>query len=205
MTGNSLDERQRLFVALEVPATWQRLLGQLQEDLRTAIAQDLGEEAPRLRWTRPEGIHLTLKFLGETPRKRIAAVDYALREAVAGAQPFRLSLGKTGSFDDRRGARVLFAGIEGDIERLVELARKVDSSLGQAEFPRERRPLQPHLTLARLPESVTQQHRRRIAELTVRAPAPRSGPFTFDAISLMRSHLERGGARYERVRAYRLV
>jgi 2'-5' RNA ligase len=198
-------ETERLFVALEMPVTWNDALGQLQEKLRAAFTAAFGPQMPRLRWARPEGIHLTLKFLGETPLSLSAAIDHGLREAVEGVDGFRLQLGKLGFFDDRRGPRVLWVDVEGEQEALRELARRVDFSLsGEAAFPREGRPFQPHLTLARIPETAARELRFTLADVLAAVRTPRPGPHRFGAVSLMRSHLERGGARYERVRSYRL-
>ena len=201
----TVDEKMRLFVALELPATWTAALSQMQDKIRGQLTEQLGAEAPRLRWTRPEGIHLTLKFLGETPGSRSAAIDQALRESVEGIMTFSLTLGKAGSFGDRRGPRVLFVDIDGDLDPLQELARRADGALDQAGFPRERRAFQPHLTLARLPEEIPGPLRQRLADVALAARTPRPGPHLFSEVSLMRSHIERGGARYERVRSYKLA
>jgi RNA 2',3'-cyclic 3'-phosphodiesterase len=199
------NEKMRLFVALELPASWTAALGQMQDKMRSQLAEQLGVETPRLRWTRPEGIHLTLKFLGETPALKSAAIDQALRESVEGMRRFSLTLGKAGSFGDRRGPRVLFVDTAGDLDTLLELARRVDWSLGHAGFPREQRPFQPHLTLARLPEEIPAAVRQQVADAALGVRTPRPGPHQFLEVSLMRSHLERGGARYERIRSYKLT
>jgi len=201
----SANEKMRLFVALELPASWTKALGEMQDKIRSQLAEQLGTEAPRLRWTRPEGIHLTLKFLGETPGLKSAAIDQALRESVDGMRSFSLTLGKAGSFGDRRGPRVLFVDTDGDLDPLLELARGVDAALGQAGFPRERRAYQPHLTLARLPEEIPATLRQRVADIALAARTPRPGPHHFREVSLMRSHIERGGARYECIRSYKLT
>ena len=199
------DELQRLFVALELPAAWTQAIGELQERMRAALTASLGNEAPRLRWTRPEATHLTLKFLGGTPRSKSGPIDGALREAVTGASGLTLSLGKIGAFEDRRGPRVVFVTVEGDVEELQALASRVDTSLSREGFPRERRPFQPHLTLGRLPDDIPPDRKRRAGEVVSALRAPRPGPHRFRSLSLMRSYLERGGARYEQVRSYRLA
>lgn len=198
------EPRERLFVALEMPVSWNEALGQMQDKMRAAFAAGFGEQAPRLRWTRPEGIHLTLKFLGPVSRLQSAAIDRGLRECCEEMSGFTLALGKAGTFEDRRGPRVLWIDVEGETEPLVELAHAVDRGMAGAGFEREKRPFQPHLTLARVPEVIAPAIRNRLAEVTAAVRTPRPGPFRFAAVSLMRSHIERGGARYERVRSYRL-
>ncbi|MGE0685589.1 MAG: RNA 2',3'-cyclic phosphodiesterase [Dehalococcoidia bacterium] len=199
-------QTERLFVALEMPVTWNDALGQLQDKVRAAMLRELPEPVPRLRWTRPEGIHLTLKFLGETPRSLSGPIDHGLRESVEAIRAFSLQLGRLGTFEDRRGPRVLWVDVEGEQEPLLELARRVDVALSlEADLPREQRPFQPHLTLARIPEEAARELRFKLDDVLAGIRTPRPGPHRFAAVSLMRSHLERGGARYERVRSYRLV
>jgi hypothetical protein len=81
------------------------------------------------------------------------------------------------------------------------LAKNVDEALVDAAFAKERRPFQPHLTLARLPEQVAPPIRERLAAALASVRTPRPGQHRFRELSLMRSYLERGGARYERVRS----
>lgn len=199
------EPKQRLFVALEMPQSWHEALGQLQDKMRAALLTAFGEQAPRLRWSRPEGIHLTLKFLGETTRFQAAAIDHGLRESCEAMNGFTLALGKAGAFEDRRGPRVLWVDVDGEQEPLLDLARKVDFGMTEAGFAREKRPFQAHLTLARVPEDIATPVRNRLAEVAASVRTPRPGPHRFAAVSLMRSHLERGGAHYERVRSYRLL
>jgi 2'-5' RNA ligase len=153
--------------------------------------------ADGLRWVRPEGIHLTLKFLGEVPARRLEAIERVLARAVR--EPFRFSvqMAKLGSFGGSTGLRVVWVGLEGEVEGLVRLAARVDAALEPLGFPRERRPFAAHLTLARVKEGASPQDRRRLFEL-VRSLEPPSLPaLTLDVVSLMRSTLEPGGARYQ--------
>src|SRR3989304_6133334 len=105
------DERRRLFVAIDLPEDVRESLGRLQSDLRQ-------HDLPGLRWTRPEGVHLTLKFLGETPASSLPAIEGALARAVRGAPSFRLALGAPGTFGNRRGPRGLWVGVEGGVQPL---------------------------------------------------------------------------------------
>lgn len=204
MTAPARDEKLRLFVALEMPPGWTKALGELQQKMREALAGALGPDLPRLRWTRPEGIHLTLKFLGEQPRSRSGDIDRALREAVKGAQALTLTLGNAGVFEDRRGPRVLHVGVEGDVEPLLSLSRQVEAELAYAGFPRERQRFTPHLTLCRLPAEIDGSQRSRIAKVAASVRMPRPGPAKFTEFALMRSFLDSGGARYQKVRPYKL-
>ena len=107
---------------------------------------------PRLRWVRPENLHLTVRFLGDTSPE----VVKPLREEVAGVvgreAPFSLTIGPPGQFADRAGApRILWLGIESGRGFLERVARGVERAARRCGFPRERRPWRPHLTVARNP------------------------------------------------------
>ncbi len=188
-------ERWRLFVALELPGPVREALAAVQASLR---AQGL----ERLRWVRPEGIHLTLKFLGETPAARLGEIMAAL-EGAAGGGTLRLALAGLGTFGDRRGPRVLWVGLEGDRQRLERLQARVEEALAALRFPREGRPFSPHLTLARVPEN---EMRRAAALLPSVLPRVTVPPVTMSLaeMSLMRSHLHPAGAVYERVATFPL-
>ncbi len=191
------EERWRLFVALELPSEVKEGLAAVQAALR---AQGL----ERLRWVRPEGIHLTLKFLGETPVSRVKAIVAALGPAAAGIGPISLSLDGLGTFGNRRGPRVLWVGLAGDLERLARLQRGVEAAMSQLGYPREGRPYSPHLTLARVPETEL----RRYAAVVERALSATTVPAVTMSISelcLMRSHLRPSGAVYERVAVFPLI
>jgi 2'-5' RNA ligase len=113
-------------------------------------------------------------------------------------------MARVDTFGDRRGPRVILVTVQGDIEPLRQLARRVDEGLAGAGFGREKQPYRPHLTLARVPDDMPPDLRKELGPRVTAVRAPRPGPHRFASLSLMRSHIERGGARYERVRSYRL-
>lgn len=180
----------RLFVACELPGEAKDALAAVQR-----LLQERGTEG--LRWVRPEGIHLTLKFLGEVPARRLEAIERALARAVQ--EPFSLSvwLGRLGSFGGSTGLRVVWVGLEGDVEELARLAARVEGALDPLGFPRERRPFAAHLTLARVKEGASPQDRRRLFELVRSLEPPPLPGATLETVSLMQSTLEPGGARYQ--------
>jgi len=207
----SPEEKPRLFVAIELPEEWKSALGTLQEEMQAKIASEPELARVRVRWVKPEGIHLTLKFLGETPVARLESAVAALDSAVPEAPGIELSLSRVGAFSDRRAPRVIWAGIfekEGGARskaqpgRLLQLAERVETWLAAAGFPRERRSFAPHLTLARLPEDLDQSLRERVANLTGAFPTPAVPPLRVDSVSLIRSRLGGGAPRYERLGAW---
>ena len=191
------DQSLRLFVAVDLPQQVREALGSLQENLRR-------HDLPDLRWVRPPGIHLTLKFLGETPAARVRAIREAMAGATRGRRRFRLALGEPGTFGGRRGARVLWVGTQGDLEPLARLQQRVEKALESLGFPPERRAFSPHLTLARVPDRAGSDERQTVWELAKTIEVPAASAVTIDELSLMRSILGPGGAVYERVAAFPL-
>jgi RNA 2',3'-cyclic 3'-phosphodiesterase len=195
MTGANRERGLRLFVACELPPAVRDALGRVQEELRA-------RGAGRLRWVRPEAVHLTLKFLGEVPVAKREAVENALAAAVVAPFALDVRLGSLGGFGGRQRLRVIWVGLEGDVEGLAELAALVEEALGPMGFPREGRPFAPHLTLARVPDDVDPQERSRLADLLEAFPSLPLPSMTLTAVSLMQSFLQPTGARYQCLAAY---
>ncbi|MET9604891.1 RNA 2',3'-cyclic phosphodiesterase [Streptomyces sp. NPDC006512] len=127
----------RIFIALAPP-----------DDAKEELARELRpayEAYPRMRWNRIEDWHVTLAFLGELPVTAVPLLRPPLAELAANRRPVRLSLRGGGHFDDR----VLWSGIDGDLEGLHLLAGEVRAVVKECGIPFEDRPLRPHLTLAR--------------------------------------------------------
>lgn len=185
----------RLFVACELPEVTKAALAEVQSQLRARGATDL-------RWVRPEGMHLTLKFLGDVPADKAGAIEEALAAAVQGPLEMRLAFSRLGSFGGPARLRVVWVGAEGDVSRIVELAAAVEGALAPLGFPSERRPYSPHLTLARVSDRASPDQRRRLAELIAAFPMASVPEAVVREVSLMRSFLEPTGARYQRLAAF---
>jgi RNA 2',3'-cyclic 3'-phosphodiesterase len=185
----------RLFVAIELPGEVREALSRLQHEL-----QRRGLE--RLRWVRPEGIHLTLKFLGATPAEKVPAIEDALGKAVEGLAWHDLALGDLGTFGGNR-PRVVWVDLRGDLEAVRELQDRTEKMLNDLGYEREARGWSPHLTLARVRPETAREVARALATALegVRAPA---GVVPVREVSLMRSTLRPSGAVYERLAAFPL-
>ena len=114
----------RAFVAIELPDRAKDALARVVGELRNARLDGL-------RAVRPEGIHLTLKFLGDVPADRIDAIAAAAERAAGHHTPFALALSGVGAFPNGRAPRVLWAGIAGDLDSLGALQASVDGCLGR--------------------------------------------------------------------------
>lgn len=179
----------RLFIAIELPGNVLAALNQVQHSLQREPA------LARLRWVRPEGIHLTLKFLGETPEDRRPAIEAAVSRAVAGIAPFALHLGKIGRFGSKNSPRVVWIDVAGETELLSELQSHVEREVSPLGFPSETRAFSPHLTLARVPPEVAREVAAALEDAMSRVTVPETS-FQATEVSLTRSQLQRGGAVY---------
>jgi 2'-5' RNA ligase len=178
----------RLFVAVDPP-----------EHARDAVASAIAPwrgSIPEARWIDRTAWHVTLKFLGPTAPGLIGSVRDLIARAAAEVVPFEAGLGGLGAFPLRGPARVLWAGVDDRSGRLAGLALAVDAALAPLAEA-ERRPLHPHLTVARLHPA------RRVPEAFA-ATEVETVTFTVDRVCLYRSHLGGGPVRYERLAAAQL-
>ena len=185
MTGVN---RMRLFIAIELPSEIKQGIAKVQEQLR--------ETGANAGWTRPEGIHLTLKFLGEVEESRIDGIRKALIAAVGSNNKLSLSIAGAGAFPNEKNPRVLWIGVTGDVEKLGSLQAAVENAMTGLGFEREGRRFSPHLTLARIkflkPRDNWQQKIESIRNVKL-------GGFEAGHISMMKSELKREGAVYTEV------
>lgn len=150
-----------------------------------------------MKWVREEGIHLTLKFLGETPESRIGEIGEALEGAASGIGPVEVTLSGVGRFPDRGLPRVIWIGVKPRDDRLGVLQKQLETRLARRGFPEEKRAFRPHLTIGRV------KSRRGGGELTaaIRDVEDRPvGDCRFEAVHLIESRLQSSGAVYRKVR-----
>ena len=174
-----MSERVRAFVAVELPAPVRRVLAGLVQELR-------GATIAGLKLVDPEGIHLTLKFLGDVPTAKIDSVVAAVASAVKDERRITLRLGRVGVFPSRDRPRVLWMGVEDQGGSLLNVQQRLDEALHRLAFPRDRREFSPHLTVARVRDGTSPAERRRAAEALFAAKGTESGlPIDVESLSLI--------------------
>ncbi|TKJ37564.1 RNA 2',3'-cyclic phosphodiesterase [candidate division LCP-89 bacterium B3_LCP] len=131
----------RSFIAIRLPEEVLNTLKLIQNSLRDRL--------PQARWTRPEGIHLTLKFLGEVEESVVKEIAGTLDSAIKNFKPFRLELQGVGAFPKLAMPRVLWVGLQPK-EELIRLQKSVENAVRPFGFNPEKRQFRGHLTLARL-------------------------------------------------------
>lgn len=192
MRLSSSPEEMRSFVAIELPEQVKDGLASLRGELKRA-------EHSFVKWVGPEGVHLTLKFLGNIPAIQVTEISDTIAAAARGVPPFRLEVARLGAFPNLKQPRVLWVGIRGELTTLLQLQQNIDSGLTALGFTQEERPFAPHLTLARLRQTASPAERKAFGELAASASFETGYPFDAKAVSLMRSQLTPGGAIYTRL------
>jgi RNA 2',3'-cyclic 3'-phosphodiesterase len=193
----------RLFWAFELPPPVHEDALRLQSALRAKAAPG------SVRWVTPQQLHVTVKFLGEVDAAEAAIAAAGAR--TPGVAPFTLRLGAAGTFGGRR-PRVVWLGLEGEVQAAAALAQALDECLEPLGFRPEQRAFVPHLTLGRVKDT-----RRRgrsaapapggaargpdpvlaLAEALRACPAPRGQSFRVSEVVLFQSELRsRQPARY---------
>lgn len=173
----------RLFVAVELPVEVKAVMAALQAQLATS-----GVDAS---WPRPAGLHLTLKFLGETGEDQVPLIERALALAPGDTEEFRLRGEGVGTFPRAASARVVWLGVRGEVERLVALRDAVEGAMTGLGAEPDDRPYAPHLTLGRIRRIPRRDQWLKGLEQVRDARLPE---FDVAAVSLMGSELGPGGA-----------
>ncbi len=183
-------ETWRLFIAIELPAHVLDHLTALQDWLRERVP-------PRtVRWVAPQGIHLTLKFLGDAPVTQREALQNALAQAVRTHPPFELAAGGLGCFPNPRRPRVAWVGMLQNADTLRALHDAVEAHIAPLGYPTEARPFHPHLTLGRVRRDARRQDAQALGTLITENPHRERQTWTVHAVTLVRSQLKPGGAVY---------
>ena len=186
----------RLFVALDLPGEVRQALGDLIARLKPLCRA--------ARWVRPEGMHVTLKFIGhaiaDRDAERLAATRAALA-AVQSAEPVEIQYRGVGFFPDARRPRVVWCGVEASAN-LAQLAADIDRALKPLGIPREERAFVPHLTLARFksPDGVEP-----LAQAAAEFAQRDFGSARETEFHLFESMLKPGGAEYRKLASYSFV
>ena len=185
----AVSERIRSFIAVD-------LSGEARAELAATVESLNRRGLSGVRWVRDEGMHLTLKFLGEIDSAMVPKVIDGLNTACRETKPFTLSLDSVGAFPNLQRPRVLWVGLAGDLETLGGLQRNVESRMERLGFPAERRRFNPHVTLGRVRDNVRSPDRTRIGEAVAEASIGKVPSWEVRSVRLMRSTLAPSGAVY---------
>ena len=179
----------RSFIAVELPSGLKNELAELETQLKKA-------SPPVVKWVDPNSIHVTLKFLGEIFEASIDELMLAIEESAQGILPFQLEVRGVGAFPNLERPQVLWTGVKGELEKIAQLQKRIESNTEQLGFPRESRVFSPHLTLGRVRDEAGPNERRRLGKLLADTTFTALHNVDVDAVNLMKSQLTPGGAIY---------
>ncbi|MDI9571169.1 MAG: RNA 2',3'-cyclic phosphodiesterase [Pseudomonadota bacterium] len=184
----------RAFLAIALPPEVKANIGRIQERLKKSVPGDI-------RWVRPEGVHLTLKFFGEMTLPELERIKAAVAGPTAAAAPFVLEVRGLGAFPEVSRPRVIWLGLAGETAALMSLRGELERELARAGFPEEERPFRAHLTLGRvkIPKGVLGLARTVETETDMAA-----GRIPVEEIVLFKSELTPRGAIHTRLAAFPL-
>lgn len=187
----------RAFIAIHADAATVAELERVQNNLERGLPSD------GIRWAKSEQLHLTLQFLGYIVAERLPEFEKILSDACSQHGPFGLRAETLGCFPDKRKPRILWAGLNGDVEPLENLKRHLDEKLAAVGYVAEKRAFHPHITLARI-DHLKIREIEQLGRQLVSYEAVRFGAWRVEKIDLMRSILSPAGAKYSLLKSFGL-
>jgi 2'-5' RNA ligase len=191
-------ETIRAFVAIELPPELRQQLARLQAMLKV-------DYQTRTKWVNPDGIHLTLKFLGNIPVLSIDHITQVMADSAKQIAPFYLETNGFGAFPNLERMQVVWVGLGGEVDKLRQLQQLIETNLIQLGFAAEQRHFKPHLTLARLGKEVSPKERQCLGKLIASINFEMGDRIMVNCINLIRSQLTRGGAIYSQISSANLT
>lgn len=188
----------RLFIAIPLSRALLERLADVQYRLQGKVPHQ------SVRWVRSGGIHLTLKFLGDTPEGKVPAIQEALTVVGRNAPPCTLIAQGLGCFPNLRRPRVLWVGVNEPTGRLEALQEAIEEAMTALGYRPERHGFTPHLTLGRVRRGASRRDEEQIAEAIEGTTVGRLAEFTADHFELIRSDLKPTGAEYTTLEAFSL-
>ena len=191
-------EQVRTFIAIELDEKIKAGLTKLQEQLKAKSPQGA------VRWVKPEGIHLTLQFLGNVTVNRIKQIEQGIAQACAGFPPFSFSVEELGCFPDTRRPRVIWVGVREETGTLKRLQKAIEDGMERLGFASEGRGFQAHLTLGRTQRRASSGEVRRLGQVVEATDIGELGQMEARAVSLIKSDLRPTGAVYTKLAEVKL-
>ena len=138
---------KRIFVVVDISQEARRKVSDYIEELKTEFATD------RVGWEKPEKLHLTLKFLGDTNKNQLKTIFQIVGEIAERIPPFSLRIAETGVFPQNAlKSRILWIDVKDEAGSLVRMNELLEKECAKVGFARENRNYKPHLTIGRLRE-----------------------------------------------------
>ena len=185
----------RSFVAFDLSPEIGKIMARVSEELRKSSLD--------VRWVKVENIHLTVVFMGNINEANITPIGDVVQEVCLSSGPFDVSLKGLGSFPNPKNPRVLWIGLDGDLERMALFRDDLQKRLTPFGIKEETRRFKPHLTLGRF-----RRYKRgdpQLNEIIRRYNDLTDSFFSLKELSMFRSDLKPGGAEYTKLKAWPLA
>ncbi|MEJ5299556.1 MAG: RNA 2',3'-cyclic phosphodiesterase [Thermodesulforhabdaceae bacterium] len=179
----------RTFIAIDLPES-------VKKDLKTLQNSLIPSATKEIRWVNPEGIHLTLKFLGDVELNRISEIEAVIADISKQHKPFELTPQGCGVFPSWKSIRVIWVGLVGDLDPLKALYAEIEERLEHLGFARENREFTPHLTIGRA-KNISRSEK--LSQTLAKFTTFKSSPFVVDEIVLFKSTLTPSRAIYQKL------
>ncbi|HMD89050.1 MAG TPA: RNA 2',3'-cyclic phosphodiesterase [Anaerolineaceae bacterium] len=181
-------ETIRAFIAIELPPSIQRKLGEVINGLKS-------KKTDIIRWVPPYNIHITLKFLGDVSTSGLPVLTHIVESEVSRYRPFEITVGGIGAFPNLRQPRVVWIGVQAP-PILGTIQRSLEAEIRRMGYVAEDKPFSPHLTIGRMSHNATQEDIHQISVLLSNTHVEELGSVTVDSVRLFKSDLKPGGAVY---------
>jgi len=174
----------RTFIAFAIPA-------ELKRDADKLIIS-LNNLSESVRWVQAANLHFTLRFLGDIEQAIVPALEQKLRASLGDLQAIPLKLAGLGCFPNIKRPRVVWIGAAGDLEKLKELAKRVESACIDTGLGQGDKPFSAHLTIGRI------KYPQGLEKLIARLAEERfeSAEFMVDEVVIYKSDLSPRGPTY---------
>lgn len=190
-------DKVRAFLAVDFAAFFEKPL--------IFLIQELQREYSDVKWVRPEATHVTLHFFGEIDKKMIPEIIGTVEPLIRSRSPFELGIQGIGAFPGFSRPNVLWAGLSGDTQALIDIKHAIDSGLEKIGIPSEKREYHPHLTLGRI-RSAPWDRRHDSTRLPDAASHFTSAEnFNVERLTLFQSNLEKEGPVYAPLHAFNFL
>lgn len=183
----------RAFLALDIPKEVKNNLG--------TFLEPIFKQSPGVKWVDPENYHVTLKFFGDIDEeKMVPAISKIMAENVSATKAVSLVCEEIGCFPSWQRPRIIWAGLKGETQTLIDLQKNLGVAFETLGFSKEDREFKLHLTLARI-KSLPKE--RGWLENLEAATAQTFGKIVVDHVTLYKSQLTKGGPVYTAVKEFR--
>jgi 2'-5' RNA ligase len=184
----------RSFLAFELPEEFKGIISRASGEMKKSSLD--------VRWVKVDNIHLTVVFIGDMATEHLDPIGKSVSEVCREHDPFNIAINGAGVFSSRRHPRVLWIGLDGEIDRMAAFRDALQKKLKPFGIKEEKRPFNPHLTLGRFRKGAKSDVH---LDNLLLAYKDLTGPtYTLRELALFKSDLKPGGAVYTKLKVWPL-